>query len=150
VAGGTLFLSSSHLSYTFQRDINDSDRCIDCPLADRCVFGVSLLRTGDNRDRGDICSISAVLTLRDTADNSAGGGVVGDCGARNLSSKLPSAEAPKNGWLSRPRVHDVGRDGGRGSRGLKSSGCVDLAKLPDDAIDGVYALAAVANGGLVP
>jgi len=150
VAGGTLFLSSSHLSYTFQRDISDSDRCIDCPLADRCVFGVSLLRAGDNKDRGDICSISAVLTLRDTADNSAGRGYVGDCVARNLSFKLRSAEAPKNGWLSRPRIHDVGRDGGRGSRGLKSSGCVDLAKWPDEAIDGVYALAAVANGGLVP
>lgn len=44
----------------------------------------------------------------------------------------------------------MGGDGGRGSSGLKSSGCVDLPNSPDDAIDAVYALAAVANGGLDP
>jgi len=108
------------------------------------------LRTGDKSDRGDHCSISAVLTLRDPAESSAGRGDVGDRGARNLSSKLRNADTPKNGWLSLPRIHGVGLDGGRGSRGLKSSGCADLAKLPDDAIDGVYAPAAVANGGLEP
>jgi hypothetical protein len=130
--------------------MSDGVLCTDCELADRCVFGVSFWRGGANGDRGDICSKSAPLPLRDPLANSAGRGDVGDIGDRSLSSNFPSADDPKNGWLSRPRIHEVGREGGRGSSGLKSSGCVDLAKLPEDAIDAVYALAAVAYGGLDP
>ncbi len=103
-----------------------------------------------NGDRGDICSISIVLPRREPAANSAGIGDVGSWGDCRLSSNFPNADPPKKGWLSRPRIHDVGRDGGRGSSGLKSSGCIDLPKSPDDAIDAVYDLAAVANGGLDP
>lgn len=102
-----------------------------------------------NGDR-PVCSNPPVLLRREPLASSAGRGDVGDCGDCSLSSKFPNADAPKNGWLSRPRIHDVGREGGRGSRGLKSSGCIDLAKLAEDAIDAVDALPAVANGGLDP
>jgi len=100
-------------------------------------------------DPGDVSSISATLARRDPVADSTGR--AGDMGG-SLSSCLlfPNADAPKNARLSRPRIHEVGRDGGLGSRGSKS-GCVDLPNSPEDAIDGVYVLAgAVANGGLGP
>jgi hypothetical protein len=103
---------------------------------------------GENRDRGDICSMSAALPLRDPAYNSASGGDVGSCGDCGFLSKFPSADSPKKGLSSRPRIHAVGREGGRESRGLKPSGCVGRAKSPEDVIGAVYALAAVANRGL--
>jgi hypothetical protein len=62
---------------------------------------------GENRDRGDIRSMSAALPLRDPAYSSAGGGGVGDCGDCGFLSKFPSAESPKKGLSSRPRIHAV-------------------------------------------
>jgi hypothetical protein len=138
-------------AYSFQRDIKDSCRRIDRELADRVSLSISFSREGMKGDRGETSSISARLARRDPAANSAGR--TGDMGD-SLSSYIlfPSAEAPKKGWLSRPRIQDVGRDGGLGSSGLKSeSGCIDLPNSPEDDIDGVYILAgAVANGGLEP
>jgi hypothetical protein len=127
-------LPTSHLAYISQWNIRERDRCIDCELADRCVFGVSFLLGGENRDRGDIGSMSAALPLRDPAYNSAGRGNVGDCGDCGFLSKFLLADSPKKGLSSRTRIRDVGREGGRGSRGLKSSGCVELVKLPKDLL----------------
>jgi hypothetical protein len=111
-------------------------------------LSVSFSREGMKADLGEMTSISPTLARREPVTSSTSKiGDIDDLACSSLGL-CPNADAPKKYWPSRPRSHDVGREGGRGSSGLKSVS-VDLPNSPDDAIDGLYILmGAVAKEGL--